>query len=142
MNVISLNKDPEREEESLLNSLVPIDLVVVRDCSLISITPMYKRKKQGDPIVIPVENARALARALELAVDPNQRMYEKAGMFLCEPDDPDNPDFTLRDVVDRIIDFDGDGETPIENIDGVVLWEKMSSNITVDEFLEMIEYGS
>lgn len=79
----------------------------------------------------------ALVTVIKGVTSDYDKAMEKAGELLCDGD------LSTEEQVELIAkQANIDGYDMIDNVDGVIVWEKVVNSFTCDEFLEHINYVS
>lgn len=64
----------------------------------------------------------------------NEKAYENAGHYLCDNE------LSIKEMVDAIVKHPNEDDF-IDNVEGVIVWEKVTYTFDCGEFLELINYN-
>ena len=68
-----------------------------------------------------------------------ERRIEKAGAILCDNTDDDGNEISIARQIE-LIEAEDDESIMIDNVEGVLVWEKLVNSLTCKEFLTQIDY--
>jgi hypothetical protein len=88
---------------------------------------------------LPMDMTQLSVEGLEKAIQtalPSEtdRQVSEAEHYLCDDDD-----MSTLEMIEAIADHEDQSDL-IDNVEGVVVWEKVEGSITCQDFLEMIGY--
>ena len=70
--------------------------------------------------------------------DSEESRIEKARFILCDNTDDDGEEISIARQIE-LIEAEDDDSTMIDNVEGVLVWEKLVNSLTCKQFLEQID---
>lgn len=86
------------------------------------------------PLDLTQLDEQALESVIEATEEGNEKAYEEAGHYLSDGD------ITTAEMVDAIANHEDQNDF-IDNVEDVLVWEKVTYSFTCKDFLDMIGYA-